>query len=356
MFDTEFYQTHKSEAFVASQCLQHEHAVANFFSSILQNLGYTTTDFNRRIWERHEKIVVVCLTDDFNICGADFSKEPPKWFSPNTTVITDNKFLGTAEFKIIQLPASYFGVFGYTPAMQLLKPDRRFHLSINRLDAQRQLILFELIKQSNGIASVIKDDYINFNAYDPCANNSTKINIQDNFARHWDPLALYYSKVYDQFWNELVEALPLRNHNLSIEDAGLKAYLNLVVETYAGNTTITFSEKTFRALVSPAPWTLFAAHGAVSYLQQLGFDVLADIIDHSYDFYTQDIWPGNSKIANYISVSIDNYHRLTQIPLNKLVTRCTKAAYHNQQLLQSMRTKFPSEFACWLPGVIAQLE
>jgi hypothetical protein len=227
---------------------------------------------------------------------------------------------------------------------------------VNRLDSQRQLILFELIAQSGGLDAVQQQDLVNFNARDAHEPNNTVQDLQQNFVKHWQPLAAYYTGVYDQHWNSVLNSLPLLTHNLSIEQAGLDACLNLVVETYAGNTTITFSEKIFRALVTPAPWAVFAAQGAVQHVVDLGFDVMSDVVDHSYDQYVQDNWPGRNKMANYILASLSNYHRIQQIDAAVLAARCKQAAEHNQQRLATLRAQWPGDFAQWLPGVIAQLE
>lgn len=336
--------------------MQHEHVLANFFSCILHNLGYSAVDPGRRIWTRNTKKVIVCLADDFNICGADLSKSPGNWFDANTVVITDNLITYDTQYTVIRTPASYFGIFGYRPALQNFLPSHRFHLSVNRIDSQRQLILFELLAQSGGLDAVQQQDLVNFNARDAYESNDTVQNLQQNFTKHWQPLAEHYTGVYDQHWDTVLNSLPLLTHSLAIEQAGLAAYLNLVVETYAGNTTITFSEKIFRALVTPAPWTLFAALGAVQHLVDLGFDVMSDIVDHSYDQYVQDDWPGCRKIANYISTGLANYHRIQQIDAVVLAARCAQAAEHNQQRLAAMRAQWPGDFAQWLPGVIAQLE
>ena len=355
MFQDAFYQTQQGEVFEQSQCMQHEHVLANFFSSVLLNLGYSTVDPTRRIWTRNNKTVIVCLADDFNICGADLSKPPTDWFDSDTIVITDNLITCNTGYIVCRTPVSYFGVFGYTPALQQFAPSHRFHLSINRLDSQRQLILFELIAQSGGVGAM-QQDLVNFNARDSSEPNNTVQDVQRNFTKHWQPLSAYYTGIYDQHWDTVLNSLPLRTHDLTVEQAGLDAYLNLVIETYAGNTTITFSEKIFRALVTPAPWAIFAARGAVQHLVELGFDVMSDIVDHSYDQYVQDNWPGNAKIANYISTSIDNYQRIKQLDADVLAARCKQAAKHNQQLLATMRAQWPASFARWLPGVIAQLE
>jgi len=356
VFQDRFYQTQQGEVFEQSQCMQHEHVLANCFSSILINFGYSTADPGRRIWTRNNKTVIVCLADDFNICGADLSTSPGKWFDADTVVITDNLITCDTQYTVLRVPVSYFGVFGYTPALQNFTPSHRFHLSVNRLDSQRQLILFELIAQSGGLDAVQRQDLVNFNARDAHESNNTVQDLQQNFTKHWRPLAEYYTGVYNQHWDAVLNSLPLLTHSLAIEQAGLAAYLNLVVETYAGNTTITFSEKIFRALVTPAPWAVFAALSAVQHLVDLEFDVMSDIVDHSYDRYVQDDWPGRNKMANYISTSLSNYHRIQQIDAAVLAARCKQAAEHNQQRLAALRAQWPGDFALWLPGVIAQLE
>lgn len=355
MFQDLFYQTHCSESFASSQCMQHEHALANFFSSMLDNLGYSTVDPVRRIWKRDNKTVVVCLADDFNICGADFSKTPAEWFDKNTIVITDNFITCDTQYRVLQLPTSYFGIFAYTPALKDYNPVKRFHFSVNRLDTQRQMILFELIKQSGSLDNVLGQDYVNFNSRDSFGANNTLQDIQNNFIRYWAQVDQYHSE-YQQYKNSVVGALPIRNHTLTIEQASSNAYLNLVVETYAGNTTVTFSEKTFRSLVTPSPWTLFAAKGAVEYLEELGFDVMRDLLDHNYDIVPHDDWPGNARIAKYISESTEQYTRLSNMDTAQIASRASTAAAHNQALLHNMRKRWPVDFANWLLKVIAQLE
>jgi hypothetical protein len=356
MFQHAFYQTQQGEVFVQSQCMQHESVLANFFASILSNLGYSTADPGRRIWTRNNKTAIVCLTDDFFVCDADISKSPDNWFKPDTVVITDNLITCNTQYTVLRTPVSYFGIFSYCPAPQNFTPSHRFHLSVNRLDSQRQLILFELIAQSGGLDAVQQQDLVNFNAKDPSDVNNTVQDLQRNFVKHWQPLAEYYTGMYNQHWDAVLNSLPLLTHSLTVEQANLDAYLNLVIETYAGNTTITFSEKIFRALVTPAPWAVFAARGAVQHLVDLGFDVMSDIVDHSYDQCVQDNWPGRNKITNYILTSMANYQRIQQIDAIVLAARCKQAAEHNQQRLATMRAQWPGDFAQWLPGVIAQLE
>jgi hypothetical protein len=149
----------------------------------------------------------------------------------------------------------------------------------------------------------------------------------------------------------------MENHTLTVEQAHMSAFLTLVIETYADDFVIALSEKIFRALVSPTPWTVFAAPNTVSYLQSLGFDVLDDIIDHSYDTVTHTFsLDRNEKIVGYITNGFVNYDNLRKQPINKLTARCQKAATHNQELLARMQQQWPADFAAWLPGVISELQ
>jgi hypothetical protein len=334
--------------------MQHEHTVANLFSSLLINLGYTTNDPGRRRWNRDNKTVIVCLADDFNICGADLSRPPKTWYNDDTIVITDNHVMFQPQYKVIQLPTSYFGVFNYTPANQDYNPTCRFNFSVNRLDAQRELILFELINQTTNLESVLQQDYINFNCRDTQGANNTVDDIKFNFLKYWAQLSRLDS-MYTSLMEQVVDAVPIKNHNLSVEQAHVSAWLVPVIETYSGNDNIAFSEKIFRALVTPVPWTVYSATGAVEYLKTLGFDVLDDLVDHEYNNVHQDAPYGLKKIKAYIKSSIDMYDQLKTGNFDQIKARCLQAAQHNQQVLTQLQQQWPRDFANWLPKVVEQL-
>lgn len=362
MFSDPFYQTQDSEIFVQTQCMQHEHATHNFLACMLKNLGYYETGEHKRRWQRDQKKdfyslrqhAIVIFADSFGLFG-NITVEPAKWFNKNTVVITDNHVLFEPEYKLFQTPSSYFGIFSYSPKNQNFNPQRRFGLSINRFDSQRQLILLELLRQSGGIDSVLKSDYINFNAWNPAGANNTVEDVQKTFAMSWDFLKNSLP-VYQPYVEQTIPQLPVRNHDLTIEQASVSAFLTLVVETYADPAVIALSEKIFRALVTPAPWIAYAAPGTVDYLESLGFDVLDDIVDHDYNTVSRGHEEPHLKIVKYIASGLDNYENLRKLPVSILVARCNKAAKHNQALLKRMKQQWPADFATWLPGVISQLE
>ena len=351
MFGNPFYQIDAGEIFKKSLCMQHEHIVANLFSSTLISLGYTTVDPAKRRWNRDDKNVVVCLADDFNTCGADWSKPAESWYNHNTVVITDNHAKFHPCYTVLQLPTSYFGVFNYTPANQQWNPARRFNFSVNRLDSQRELVLVELINQTSNLEQVLKQDYINFNCWDSQGANDTVNDIKFNFLKYWAQL-FQLDLVYEQLKEQVVTAVPIKNHNLSVEEAHVGAWLVPVIETYSGNDNIAFSEKIFRALVTPVPWTVYSTTGAVEYLKTLGFDVLDDLVDHGYNNIYQDAPHGLQKIKAYIKASIDSHNQLKTGNFEQIKARCLQAAQHNQQLLSSLQRQWPVDFANWFPKAV----
>ena len=356
MFDDVFYQTHLGEIFQQSHCMYHEHAMVHLFSSVLMNMGYQKIPGSARGWGCGNRKVIVCLADDFGVNRNDWSLPPNQWFDEDTTIITDNYMPVATNYQILKLPSSYFGVFSYVPADQNWTPSRRFNFSVNRLDSQRQLILLELIKQSGGIDQVQQLDHVNFNAR-AHGNEHTAEHAQHSFAQCWTQLNQLHNTEYAEWFDQTRPHIPIRNHALTVEQTQVGAYLNLVIETYAGDVSIAFSEKIFRALVTPAPWAVFSAKHAVGYLKTLGFDVLEDVVDHRYDNLIQsNSMYGHGKISEFVKLNIQNYHNIKNSDQVKLAARCQDAATHNQQLLVQMQRRWPADFANWLSNTIAKLQ
>lgn len=363
MFLDNFYQTHTGEIFVKTECMRHEHALHNLLSSMIGHLGYYQVGKLHRQWERNRKQefyqvrreAVVSLADSFGLCG-NITRNPEQWFGKNTVIITDNHALFKPEYTICQTPSSYFGIFNYVPQNQKFCPQRRFGLSVNRFDEQRQLILLELLKQSGGIDTVLNEDYVNFNVWGTHSNNNSILDIQKTFANTWEANSIPVTG-YQLYYDQAFGAIPIRNHDLTVEQAHVSAFLTLVIETYADDAVVALSEKIFRALVTPAPWTVYAAPNTVNYLRSLDFDVLDDLVDHSYDTVVHDPSPeGDTKTINYISNGFDNYENLRLQPIPQIAARCLQAAKHNQSVLSRMQSQWPKDFAVWIPSVIAALQ
>jgi hypothetical protein len=355
MFEDSFYQIHSGEIFVKTQCMQQEAVVMDFFRTCLINRGYSTDDFARRLWKRGDRQAVVCLADDFKVCGAKIDQQPFRWFDANTVVLTDNYITVPTQYEVFQVPTSYFGIFAYRPELQEYQPERRFSFSINRLDTQRELIFLEMARQSGGFGQLLDLDFVNFNAWDANGDNSTRDQVKNNVRKYWNQIETSCQQPYQTLIEQLINLVPVKNHTWSIEQAHLKSWLAPVVETYSGNTTMAFSEKIFRALQTPMPWTVYSATGAVQYLKSLNFDVLDDLVDHSYNLIVQDSPHGLAKITQFVSSSINTVQHLQGMDLSYVKHRCQQAALHNQDRLAKMRLQWPLDFANWLPNAIPKL-
>jgi hypothetical protein len=296
--------------------------------------------------------VIVVLADDFGVCRKQFNQPPLSWFSDQTVIITDNHMPHKTQYKVCQLPVSYFGAFAYRPDNQNFDPKYRFNLCINRMDHQRLVLFLESIKQIKLDSTM---DLINFNAWDPYGVNDSVPDLINNFSKYFEQLDPGLKQRYQDVLH-IQNQLPIRSHEMSIEQAHVSAYVNLVIETYAGNDSMVFSEKIFRALVTPAPWTVFSAQHAVSYIKSLGFDILDDIVDHSYDRVAQQ-WPwALNKIQCYLDCSLRTYNLVKNIPIDQLRQRCRVATLTNQNLLEKFKKQWPNDFADWMHKTIKFLQ
>ncbi len=355
-----YHHIYTSEIFQKSQCIWHENVLMDFFRSQLISLGYTPVQDSKKVWQRGDRTVVICLVDDFVSCSDEFSTPTPYLFDKNTVVITDNRVSCPTQYRVLQLPDSFFGMYYYEPELQTFAPEKRFHFSVNRLDSKRLLTLLELTHRTppdtESQTGEFVNDLINFNCWSWGSSNDSPDNLKENFVRCFEEQIPVYQEVYQEAYRNLLEFVPLRNHDMTLEQASLQAYVNLVVETYSSDNTIALSEKTFRALLTPAPWLLYAGKFAVSYLTTLGFDTFNDLTDQSHDLIIENKTAAyGDKMVEYIHngslMSID----LSQMPPEQLDARCQQAAEQNRKVLKNMRESWPGDFAAWLPQAIAAI-
>ena len=344
-FSDEFYHTWQSEIFVQSQCIRQEHEAFNQITKCLENQGYA--QFNTWCWTKNQKKVIVCLVDNFAHAGA-LGSCFEDCYDSDTVVITANQPLKVTNYTVKTLPDSFIGIYAYRPKILPLMPSRRFHFSVNRMDQRRMVLLLELIHQSQGTDSWLKLDHANFNCFDPTALNLCQADLLKNFNNIGKKLTDLLPE-YRQHFYEIQKYLPIRNHTMTIEQSNTSAWLNIVVETYAGDDAIALSEKTFRALQTPSPWQIFACRTAVSWLRARNFDLLDDVVDHYYDFLLEkNSFLAQDKIKKFFAIATANAQRLSQTNQKKLQQRCLRAALHNQKLLAAYKKQWPQDFAKWI--------
>ena len=362
-----YHDIYTSEVFQKTQCIWHENTTMDFFRSLLINLGYVPASDSRKVWRRGNQTVVVCLADDITTCGPRDTILPvAQLFDSNTVVITDNQINCPTQYQVAQLPQSYFGIYNYVPAISNWTPERRFSFSVNRIDSKRMTLFLELTFVTVKVNPIdptyphlldLDRDLVNFNCWSWNSTNDSTEALQKNFVEAWRSIPDAYRKTYLKVYKELTPLMPYRNHTKSLEEIYSHAWLNMIAETYSGDTVIALSEKLFRALVTPVPWVVYCGRYTVAYLRQLGFDVMDDLVDHKYDYQLEkDNRQYGDKVVDFVNSADSAVAKFKAMPWAELNQRCQAAAAHNQQLLAHMQVSWPADFAQWLPGVIEKIK
>lgn len=307
---------------------QWENRSLESISSVLESQGYQQK--HPHGWTRESRRVYLRLVDSIDDC-VDINQ-----LGPNDLLITDN-FIGRATAaQVLTLPDSWYGIYSHDVTLFDDPVSHDYSFLVNRIDPKRLLVMIELSKKIH-----LHQGLINFNCVDPknWANDSHETRLQ-NLNSAWQDIGDDYKKLYHAEWQRLVPKMPYINHFLSHDQAMQRSRVNIVMETYSNDDIISFSEKTFRALVLPIPWTLFAGRYAIQRLQRLGFDTLSDIVDHQrYDGLQE--WQHKHK--EFISASLALLEK-DPIPRSRLIA----AAIHNQNLLKSWRERTEKDFQTWL--------
>jgi hypothetical protein len=361
-----YHHIHDGEIFQKSRCIWHENAMMDFFRSQLQMLGYHSTSASNKVWARGSRQVVVCLADDVYTCRPQGHLGPmPTTWDINTTVITDNYITCATQYQVCRLPDSYFGIYHYQPQLKDWQPSRRFNFAVNRLDAKRLILFLELVSRATKPDPNNKDwpllldldrDWVNFNCWSWNSTNDSPQVLQQNFLREYQNLPLSLRRLYDKTFKEMSELMPYRNHDLSLEQCHVQAWLNMIIETYSSDTNIALSEKTFRALVTPVPFVLYAGKYTTARLCQMGFDIMGDLVQHRTDF-AQEKHTGQfgDRLVDFIKDADQSVDSIKKQDFVTAKTRCQQAAEHNQNVLAQMAQQWPADFAEWWSAVLKKI-
>jgi len=337
---------HKKGFWAATQCLIKEQQTVDSIESALMRQGFDRADNNIRLWTRHNKKVVLCLVDDVRSAGRDYETDTPYLFDRDTLVITDNYFPCPVTFEVAALPVSFFSIYCSTNSARW-RPDRAFSFSINRIDQRRSKLMLELAKRVH-----LPQGYINFN----CQTSSearrrltdpqpTIESLRDNFSFFFDQLSPEEKEKYQTCYRMLEGIMPYRNYDDDHEDIHLKSLCNIVVESYGSDTTVAFSEKIFRALQLPVPWTVYGGHYAVAYLESLGFDCMSDVVNHNHYDQLKEI---EDKAHVFVWFALKCTREIGSMDQPWLVSRCQRAARHNQELLSGYQKRWMIDLHEWI--------
>lgn len=235
-----------------------------------------------------------------------------------------------------QLPVSWYAVYSGDVAITDQLPDKDFNCFMNRMDVGRQGWLYLLVRRG-----MFERGYISFNM-----NTMFK---DPNGPGGWSftaggPNSLpVFDKNFEDYLTEfrpehefIRPKVPYCNFdpNSQLYDIIMRSKFGIVLETYFDrNDVLNFTEKIFRHLKLPRPWLLFSIQHGVKHLRNMGFDVLDDIVDHSYDEI-------EFNIARQSAI-LDQAAKLCNLEYTpELIARLKTAAVHNQQLLSNFRDTF----------------
>ena len=322
---------HSGEIWLKSQCLAQEEQLVKDIYACLQQHRYqivSAVSHTRSCWQRGGQQIVVSLVDDLWDCVVDRSQDTPYLFDRDTTVITDNFLNCPATYRIYRTPQSFYGIYSYLPDNLDWTPDRDYTFAVNRQDYKRMQILLELY-QHMGFAS----GYVNFN----CESGGRQEFINNAIAYSAD-------KGQKDTLLNLANQVPIKNHDLEHDAVFNKSWLNIMVETYSSDNVISLSEKIFRCLVTPVPWVAYSGRYTMAKLRELGFDIMEDLVDHSYDRLLET----QHKIPNFVLSATNTISKLKTQDWAQTKSRCQAAAFHNQQLLFDFSRIWNENQITWL--------
>ena len=331
---------HSGEIWLKSQCEAQEKQLVSDIYACLQHHNYQNINpvsASRSIWQRKDQKIVVSLVDDLWDCALDRSQDTPYLFDRDTTVITDNFLNCPSVYRRYQMPQSFYGIYSYTPDNQAWTPDRDYTFAINRQDYKRMQVLLQLY-QNLGFES----GYVSFN----CQIGGRRVAPEDVRRQAFVDEAIAHSAT-DQERNtflKLANQVPIRNHDLEHDISYNQSWLSVIVETYSSDNVISMSEKIFRCLVTPVPWVAYSGRYTIAKLRELGFDVMDDIVDHSYD----SLLEAQHKMSNFGGCVKQNIWHLKNLPWPQVKSRCQEAAFQNQTLLSELSRIWQENRDAWL--------
>lgn len=238
---------------------------------------------------------------------------------PDRLIISDNKFLSPTQS--IKLYPELWHIYLTDSWQDDCIPDRAYNCMMNRVCGERLEMLYRLHDRN-----LLDKGYVSFNC----------------LYHDMDPDIRKRKQNYDTARGEIgthSETHELLKQHVPIfckydpDESALRSVKTVVMESYTSHETIAFSEKIFRALQNPRPWLLYCSPGSVDFLRQNGFDVLDDVIDHSYDSVHNH--------TDRMDALLDELEKdiVFDLPRYKL------AVEHNQKILKELEIKWPQRLS-----------
>jgi hypothetical protein len=209
-----------------------------------------------------------------------------------------------------------------------------------------------------GLRVHLHKGYVNFNCSRRDQNNTADPAVSaaaqglEYWNDHWNQTSTEYRAHYQKSYELLTAQMPVRNYEIDHDEIFNRSFLNIIAETYSSDNNISLSEKIFRALVTPAPWTVSSGRYTVAYLTSLGFDTVSDLVDHNHYDRLIEV---QEKQRIFVWKSLEIVRAIKSKELAILQSRCQRAATHNQTVLAEMAAEWPNDFVQWTNMLIQTL-
>lgn len=263
------------------------------------------------------KKICVMLTD-----AVDFKCIEKDWI-----VITDN-FMPDQKWP---LWPEYYGIFCYQPQYEYRSPRALFSCFINRACPFRQSWLYQFVRRG-----LLDHGLISYNLDyrgDDFGRPQSDIDRRKLFEIMYDRGNHIFSTEHVM----LRDKVPIKTFHSDLEQTIIDSKISIIIETYFESTeTIALSEKTFRNLLLPRPWMLFASPHAVAHLRRIGFDVMDYLVDHDYDQMSN---PVDRQVA--ILNQLESWHNASFDEIT--IERMKQSCYHNYVLLRDFKQTLPEK-------------
>ena len=128
--------------------------------------------------------------------------------------------------------------------------------------------------------------------------------------------------------------------------------VNIECETYTCDSTVAFSEKIFRLLITPSLWVSYLGRYGVAYLESLGFDCMSDIVNHNHYDRLKEV---ENKVGVFTWFALETSKWARDREFVPIQQRAIEASQHNQSLLKTYAQQWPSDFAQWQQTYLPKL-
>jgi hypothetical protein len=243
-------------------------------------------------------------------------------------LLTNNIVVDADQYQhnIHTVDPSYYGLMHCAYDVDASTPvEKNFNCFSNRFDIFRQSWFYHLIRRD-----WLNLGYVSFNCETTTARvpNSGYLGLDER--EIFEKAFQEHNQIFHQEHVKIKDQIPYRNflETGDLTNLVLGSKFSIILETwFDDNRIITFSEKTMRCLQLPRPWVLFSVQYGIQQLRQWGFDVLDDVVDHSYDNIS-------GVIERQVAI-LELSDQLMELDIKKIASRCHEASKHNQSLLKT---------------------